>query len=469
VRQTCDLSGRWSSTPHVSASRNGSQIVGQGRAAMGYVGSMNRGKRALILAIPLSLAGAPAANAVTAREQTSVQIVGNIPFDTQLHAAREINVGGARIAIRWYQIEQRLGHYDWGESDAHLGAVIKTGLAPIVTLFGGNRLYPSEQPDGTRVAPIDGPGIAAFAAFASAAVQRYGVSVRGKPIVYELWNEPNTKTFWSVPPNPEKYAELATAACRAIKTANKDAVVVALGMEGTPVKPPYFVQAYNIDIYRQWAERAATPELMECVDGLSMHPYRNAVETYLDDEPTLSDFIKRHWHKPSPPLIINSEWGYVAKSRSDDDLAEQARLDLRTLLVGIGTGRRTNIYQSVDGTRNPTKPGDNYGLFTFFGTAKPSGLSIKRLLDLIGDSEVVGVAKIPGTSIYRFRARSLDHRVDDVVLWSTSDLTPLPITQIVGHGQSIAAATNLITGAQTTISGPTISVGRDPILLTVST
>lgn len=390
--------------------------------------------------------------AETLRALTSVQFVSNVPYRTQAEAARMLGVAHVRVGIRWNAVERPKYRYVWQPADARILPLLRGASgAPIITLFGS---HPSYGPAGSVGPPTDGDALAGFVRFAVAAVKRYGVGTPADPVLYEIWNEPNTKTFWGSTPDPEGYARMATAACRAIKAAEPRATVIALAMEGTPVKAPYFVKAYNIDMYQQWADRAATAELMRCADGFSMHPYLPLPETNLRSEPALARFVAGHWTKPRPPLIVNSEWGYgtnVAKGRS---LEDQARRDLRALLIGAGLKRRTNLYQSVDDQPDASQP--SMGLVTYAGTIKPAGLAVQRLLRLIGDFEVEGVAALAGQpDVFEFTART--GRARARIVWN------------VGKPVSIKAAgtsaLDLVTGAPRPLADGALLVDESPVLL----
>ncbi len=358
------------------------------------------------------------ASAATLNQLASVQFVSNVPFDHQLRTAKTLGVHRVRLAAIWNAVERPRGRYIWRGTDARIGAVLKAGFVPIITLYGTNDSYPSA--DGERNAPpIDGEALAGFAQFAAATVARYGIGQSGMPILYEIWNEPNIKTFWKRVPDPEGYARMAETACRAIRAVAPDARVLAFGMEGWPVKTPYRVAAYDLDIYQQWAMRAATPGLMACADGISFHPYLPRPEQVLEGEPLLRAYLAKVWRRTVMPLLANTEWGYPLSMKAGRDGEKQAAIDLRALLIGTGFGRVTNLYQAVDGGRDPARSDQAYGLVTIDGAIKPAGFAIQRLLGAIGNYEIDGVAPIAATpGLYRFDARRGSARAQ--VFWSTA-------------------------------------------------
>lgn len=395
--------------------------------------------------------------AETLQELASGQIVGNVEFEQQLNIAAEVGMGRVRFGIRWYEVEKRPGVFDWRKSDAQLAMLKSRGIAPIITLFGGNELYQASTTKQERTAPSTERAYSAFSRFASGVVKRYGNTLSDKQIYYEIWNEPNTKTFWRPMPNPENYAALASSACEAIKTVDQDAIVLGLPMEGTPVKQPYYVKEYGIDIYQEWARRAATPKLMECVDGIAMHPYRKSPESYLDDEASLQTYLSTFWKKNGKPLILNTEWGYSSSGAEGEE--RQALNTVRAFLVGASLHRITNIYQLSDGGRDTAKENENYGLSTFKGEIKASGYALQRLLKEIG-GYVPGPIERPSENVAI--ASFVNGSEKAWVAWSTGPgSAPLPSWTLNRENEAI----NVITGEKITLPRDLRDVGPTPILI----
>lgn len=412
---------------------------------------------ALVLAASVFAVPSPA-RTTTLNDITSVQIVGNVPLDPQIQAARMLGVSKVRIAVRWYEVELRKGKYSWRVADDRIAKLRRAGLVPMITLFGGNDVYPSREGVDGKGAPSTDEAMDGFARFAAATVARYGVGTPEAPITYEIWNEPNTKTFWGRPPEPEAYAEMAEKSCRAIKAETPQATVYALAMEGTPAKPEYFVRDYKLDIYRQWARRAASPGLARCADGISMHPYFDAPEMHHRFEPELQRYLAAHWKRDAPLAIALTEWGYsmdVARGRPAD---KQAALNLRALLIGASARRLTNLYQSVDGGSDSTKSEQTFGFVDRQGRMKPAGTALRRLLDAIGDYEITGMQVTSAKPrLYRFTARKGNARAE--VLWT---LDP-PATVRVGPD---ARAVDLVSGARRAVGKDGLAVDATPVIVT---
>ncbi|CAO4167598.1 Glycoside hydrolase family 5 domain-containing protein [Methylorubrum aminovorans] len=419
---------------------------------------------ASLLVAGICLATLPA-RSETLRSLASAQVVSNLPFDVQVAAAKDLGLRRARIGIRIYEVEKAGGTYDWSATDTRIRGLMAAGLTPIVTLFGRTRLTERGPAGADGRVPLSDPEIRAFADFSAQVARRYGAMHEGRQIIYEIWNEPNTKTFWGSPPDPEAYARLAETTCHAIHNQAPTATVIGLAMEGTPLNKPHYVRSYGLDIYREWAGRAATPQLLKCLNGVSFHPYRREPETYLTENAELLRFLSEHGWKDKNPLIVNSEWGYSVGARNAADADEQAALDVRLLLIGAGFQRITNLYQLTDGGTDPGDVRHQYGLFTSTGTPKPAGSAITRLLKAIGDYEIDGVASAPELSgVIRFRANQNGQRKRAAeVLWRSSGETAVSVDQLGARRPVLVK--DLVSDRDLPPNAPILTVGRNPLLL----
>lgn len=105
----------------------------------------------------------------------------------------------------------------------------------------------------------------AFARYATELARRYGPGGSAKPELpirsWQIWNEPNTPSWWRGGADPEAYADLLRAAGDAIRKVDPDAQIVAAGMPesrlGTP--GPEFLR----DVLATGVE----------VDTVAVHPY----------------------------------------------------------------------------------------------------------------------------------------------------------------------------------------------------
>ena len=224
-----------------------------------------------------------------------------------------------RMDLSWSGVEREKGVYNFEKAgyDALTAGCEKRGIRIIYILDYSNRLYEQEHSVRTEA------GRKAFAAFAEAAAQRYS----GKGILWEFWNEPNIKQFWSPQPDVENYCKLVAETVPLIRKADPSGILLAPATSGIPF---------------DWLESCFKQGLLRWIDALSVHPYRpQAPETVIKDYARLRKLTEPYAPQGKQIPIISGEWGYSNinwdKKRLSDD--QQARYLARMFLV--------NLYQKV--------------------------------------------------------------------------------------------------------------------------
>ena len=170
-------------------------------------------------------------------------------------------------------------------------------------------------------------GVAAFARYAAAAVQRYA----GPRVRFEVWNEPNHPTYWGGAPDAAEYAALADGALSAIRAVAPGAVVSTGGLS-------YFDFPYLAQMLRLGAADAA--------DAVALHAYETPeglAEKWVQADRLIRDVLGE-----ARPLWI-TEWGYTlgnagAASRGDDP----AFLDRQAHFVLVNMVFQARLSQRFD-------------------------------------------------------------------------------------------------------------------------
>jgi len=242
----------------------------------------------------------------------------NIHFTGDPQDLDLIRDGGFRVLrmdFSWSGVERQKGVYDFERTgyDALTAGCLKRGIRMIYILDYSNRLYEQEQSVRTEA------GRKAFAAFAEAAARRYS----GKGILWEFWNEPNIKQFWSPQPDVENYCKLVEEAAPLIRKADPSGLLLAPATSGIPF---------------DWLESCFKQGLLQWIDVLSVHPYRaQAPETVLEDYDRLRKLIEQYAPQGRQIPIISGEWGYSNinwdKKRLPDE--QQARYLARMFLINL--------------------------------------------------------------------------------------------------------------------------------------
>ena len=105
--------------------------------------------------------------------------------------------GWIRMDFEWEAVEKARGRYDFTSYDQLLEGLTTRHIKPLFILDYGNKLYQDGSPRSPEAQ-------AAFARFAAAAATHY----KGKPVLWEIWNEPNGG-FWRPYADAEEYGRLA--------------------------------------------------------------------------------------------------------------------------------------------------------------------------------------------------------------------------------------------------------------------
>ena len=239
---------------------------------------MLRAARAALLA--LAFAVVPVAGAQAAVPSGFVGMVSEDVFandaayaDTQLTKMVGARVSLLRQVFDWAQIEPVRGAWDWSSTDRFAGAAARHGIAVMPILFNTPD-FASSRPAGSRLSGTYPPKRPAqFAAFAAAAVARYGPGgtfwtenpdVPVKAIrSWQVWNEPNLTAYWRPKPKASAYAALLRETSAAIRARDRGAEVVSAGLPESRIGVP--LQTYLADLLRAGAGRS--------MDTLAINPY----------------------------------------------------------------------------------------------------------------------------------------------------------------------------------------------------
>ncbi|MBN2456254.1 MAG: cellulase family glycosylhydrolase [Sedimentisphaerales bacterium] len=328
-------------------------------------------------------------------------------YNNDLDLISQGGLGFIRMDMCWGLIESKRGVYDFENTgyDGLTKGCLKRGIRIIYILDYSNKLYESERSVRTL------NGRKAYAAFAKAAVSRY----KGKPILWEIWNEPNVDFFWKPQPNAAEYCRLVEIAAASIKQVDPSAIVVAPAVSG---------------IKLQWLEECFKKGLLKWIDALTVHPYRSQnkpPESVIDEYSKLRQLIRKYTPNGKDIPVLSGEWGYSLVNRDGTRFSEkrQAQYVVRMFLV--------NLYQQVpvsiwydwrdDGTdanereynfgitRHNLEPKMAYiAVKTLTNTLE--GYSIKKRLDLASENDFALVLSKNGEQALAFWTIEQPHEIE---------------------------------------------------------
>ena len=264
--------------------------------------------------------------------------------------------GWVRMDFTWSLVEKTKGQYDFSPYDALLAGLTARGIRPLWIFDYGSDLYQIGSPRSPEAR-------AAFARFAAAAAAHF----RGKPILWEIWNEPNIG-FWKPAPNAAEYGRLALETAQAVKKADPNATVLAPGSSTIPL---------------DFLETVFKMGLLRWVDAVSLHPYRgNEPESAAPDYAA----VRRLIHQYAPPgkdvPLVSSEWGYSSVNVSEE---QQGRYLARQWLSNLAEGIRLSIwYDWHEDGPDPKEPEHHFGTVRPDYAPKPAFEAARTLTAVLG-------------------------------------------------------------------------------------
>jgi len=196
-----------------------------------------------------------------------------------LNQLRAAGAGTLRQNLDWSTVEQAPGVYVWSGFDALVLAAARAGVQVLPILFNPPAFASSDPAADGTAPPRDN---ATFAAFAAAAVRRYGPGgalwaahpeVAALPITaWQVWNEPNIRAYWPSGPNPAAYTAMLRVVGAAIHGADPAAEVVTAGLPDTYSGMPV------LDFLRGMYAAGARGSF----DTLAIHPYARSAEQAIE-------------------------------------------------------------------------------------------------------------------------------------------------------------------------------------------
>ncbi|WP_211462249.1 hypothetical protein [Collimonas silvisoli] len=295
-------------------------------------------------------------------------------------------------------------------------------LKPIVTLFGGVDVWGGEKME-SRMARTPQESADKFAAFALDTLRQYA----DPDILWELWNEPDDPTFLKPELLQSGLLPSIQAICASLKgngqqgqqgqqkgIARKN--IFGFGFSKMPNLTPDSI-----------GSQLLAASLENCLDGVSVHPYRNIPETVINDAEQTRSLMQQYGRADLP--MIASEWGYSSFTAARDQDA-QAELILREYLSTVFAGiPLLSIYEWKDSGTDPTAIEHNYGLVGNDDRPKPALLALSYLLKKLEHTQLAA-SKKDGTA-YQLTLTSepgVKERRNVYMLWASSSRAGRPFS-----------------------------------------
>ncbi len=351
------------------------------------------------------------------------------PRDAERHArAASLGAGWNRWALYWTDVERADGQFDWSGVDAIFALDEQYGLGSMPVLLGTPAFHTAQaamgasyrliapplgrfraprqaaaaiDPPATMTLPVfaDGTDVSApgktinganrWARFVAEAARRYA----GRPIAWEIWNEPDFTQFWSG--TAAQYARLLTVAHQAIRSQDS-ATPIAIGglmswerMNSTGVEHAW-LRWLLAELVRD--PRAAANSYY--FDVIPFHWYSRATDAYdrtVSARQVLAGFgipPKRIWineaNAPAcgePPANVScADAGYRGSATVD----EQAAFAIQYLALALAANvERAALFQFQDDGHT-----EAYGLYRNDRTSRPAVRALDVAIDALGDGRL---------------------------------------------------------------------------------
>lgn len=224
-----------------------------------------------------------------------------------------------RFIVQWSDIEAAPGVYTWTTLDAAIEAATSRGLQVLFVIgygnvaCGGATAGDAEQPNLSIEPPLTGTYWTYWENFVTTLIARY----KYREVIWEVWNEPHSTTFWSTV-DPSRYGSFAAKTVEVIKTEAPTAFVITGG--GLPLYPhnstPTLETTVNTQAWcEDFAEKFVAAGGAARADAVSIHPYRGVWPP--EDCQWDLDVFRAIFQKPIVITEMGYSFGYKLREKND--------------------------------------------------------------------------------------------------------------------------------------------------------
>ncbi|HXF00913.1 MAG TPA: glycosyl hydrolase [Solirubrobacterales bacterium] len=351
----------------------------------------------VVAALAVALLAAPTAGAAVRTDFYGIVQGVLDPQDRQGMADAKVQT--TRFMLKWRDIENVRGTYDWSERDRMIGGLASEGIRSLPFAFGSPSWVGNGAPGHPPIATSAEK--TAWQNFLKAAVGRYGpggtywapggkydqdfgTSAPTVPITtWQIWNEPNLKKFFSPGSTTQQtannYARLLVISQAAIKAKDPKATIVLAGMPSTPdVAESATAWDFLKALYK------APGGVKPYFDVAALHPYGCNVGATQTGLQKFSAAMKSNGDGATPLWITEFAWGSGQPDNFCKNKLESGQRDLLISSFNLFLQNRKawNIQRVYWFLWRDPAPGSEYaklcsicgtaGLLRYNRTAKPA-------------------------------------------------------------------------------------------------
>jgi len=169
--------------------------------------------------------------------------------------ARDAGIRWTRDEIGWAGLQPTRDEWRWQRFDRAVDTMRAHDIETLGLLCYGAPWAVSLRTADGRPDILSLPDLEAWKDYVAATVEHF----RDRVHVWELWNEPNSQTFWHPRPDPKEYARLVVAGAEAAKRADPTCWIV--GCNTGDVDPAFHRAVFDEGAWQH-------------IDIIGVHPYR---------------------------------------------------------------------------------------------------------------------------------------------------------------------------------------------------
>lgn len=345
---------------------------------------MTRRRKMLVRLLLLVFVGVAAISCNTSASSTEIGMtihsrgVDAATLKRQFDIMADMKVAWIRVDIDWSVIESERGQYDWSYPDMVVDEAVARGMNVLTVLAYSPNWSHSSDTDAPESARSARPHqLSDYAAFARTATDRY--APRGVH-TWEIWNEPNTTTFWPPRPDADEYAAVFRVAAEAIRGSDPESTVL-IGSLGPKFETPE-AEVAPTDYLEQLYENGAA----QLADGVAAHPYsfpalpmddNQRMTGGFKDLPTLHNVMQRHGDGTKKVWIteFGAPTGTDPHAVSEEDQTA-ILIEARDQVQQWDWTGPLIYYELVDGGTDLSDKEQNFGVLYEDLAPKPAAISL---------------------------------------------------------------------------------------------
>jgi hypothetical protein len=282
----------------------------------------------------LLVLGVGSANASTTAPKSFFGIVPQTPLDAgDYQVVDESNAGTVRLILSWPAVQPDSTTTNWSGFDHQVEMASQQGIRVLPFIYNSPDWIGGCSSDCSTHAPSTPQALGHWKKFVAAAEDRYGPGGEfwsahpGLPKLpiraWQIWNEQNSKTFFTPKPDPKLYEKMLSRAADAIYSRDRKANVILGGMFGTPAGGGGKAIAAADYLDRLYKIRGAKNDF----DGIALHPYSRGVD-FVERQVKIARRALKRAHDSSTDLWITEiGWASGGKPSSLNVGSQKAQAD----------------------------------------------------------------------------------------------------------------------------------------------